>query len=213
MHTRARRTRGRRRARTHLTACSYAPQKLLRNMGLIENETNQLLCFNASSSDRKGIHSAAALVTQEPNATFFYAPTIAMRCYETIPKTMWVQAAVQPAHPTFESQLPRRFHGIPDFCASFAKVKWPTCPQPISALNVTDMFFGVMTARRFLASRGRVVSRTLALQGARHGIFGEFELHSETRGFVTGLPEAARLELWNGTGRRPPFIAQKYSSS
>ena len=186
---------------------------MLRNMGLIENETNQLLCFNASSSDRKGIHSAAALVTQEPNATFFYAPTIAMRCYETIPKTMWVQAAVQPAHPTFESQLPRRFGGIPDFCASFAKVKWPTCPQPISALNVTDMFFGVMTARRFLASRGRVVSRTLALQGARHGIFGEFELHSETRGFVTGLPEAARLELWNGTGRRPPFIAQKYSSS
>ena len=97
------------------------------------------------------------------------------------------------------------------FTKSHTSLQWPSCPPPLSSLSIDDVFFGVMTARRLLSSRARVVSRTLALQGARHALFGDEDLNNATLGYMTQLPESAKLEHWNGGGRRPPFVAQKVS--
>ena len=187
--------------------CSERLQELQDLANSSQSGSAHLQCSN-SSQHNKGVN-IAALLTQPSNATFRYALTVSMRCYDTIPKRLWVSEPVASAMPMYDSRLPRRFMGVPDFCKSHTSLQWPSCPPPLSSLSIDDVFFGVMTARRLLSSRARVVSRTLALQGARHALFGDEDLNNATLGYMTQLPESAKLEHWNGGGRRPPFVAQK----
>ena len=165
-------------------------------------------CPNKSYFDKayfEGTPNVAALVQQPADAKFLYAPTVAMRCYASIPSAVW-QTHFELALPAFAHKLPH-FRGVNEYCRRrFEPRLWPPCSPVRSTLTKAEVFFGVLTTRRLLQSRGRIATRTLALQGARHGLFGELDLHNAS-GHVTLLPEAARLESMQR--RRPPFIAQK----
>lgn len=154
----------------------------------------------------------AGMLPQQPDATFKFQPSVSMRCYDSLPPELW-QGAPSPALPSFAPL--RSVSGVRDYCHHrFTPNMWPACPPVLAPTSKADIFFGVLTAQKLLGSRARVASRVFALQGARHGLFGEVALNNAS-GVVTLLPESAQLELGHGrlpgstSAGRTPYIAQK----
>ena len=144
------------------------------------------------------------MLQQPPEANFRYQPPVAMRCHDSISKDVWGPLG-SVAVPEYASKL-HYFQGVDAYCRHSRFASWPTCPPAAAPLSKEDVFFGVLTTRWLLASRARVASRTLALQGARHRIFAEFQMADNSTGYVSALPESAKLET---PGSRSPYIAQK----
>ena len=144
------------------------------------------------------------MLQQPPEAKYRYQPPVALRCHDSISKDVWGPLG-SVAVPEYTSKL-HYFQGVDAYCRHSRFASWPTCPPAAAPLSKEDVFFGVLTTRRLLTSRARVASRTLALQGARHQIFAEFQMADNATGYVSALPESAKLET---PGSRSPYIAQK----
>ena len=153
--------------------------------------------------DLNGSHTGTG-DRERTDGTFHLAPSLTMRCYDSFPSTLW-QTSMEDALPTYRRKLPK-FQGVGDYCRHGHARVWPTCPDALSVLPKSAVFFGVLVAQK-LIERAQTTSRMLALQGARHSLFGDVDMHDD-RGQITLLPESARLEQQSKRGR-PKFIAQK----
>ena len=166
-------------------------------------QSTRLMCAESYRPEKGTL--PAAMLQQPPEAKFRYQPPVAMRCHDSISKDVWGPLGSVAVPDEYASKL-HYFQGVDAYCRHSRFASWPTCPPAAAPLSKEDVFFGVLTTRRLLASRARVASRTLALQGARHRIFAEFQMADNATGYVSALPESAKLET---PGSRSPYIAQK----
>ena len=160
-------------------------------------QSTRLMCAESYQPEKGTL--PAAMLQQPPDAKFRYQPPVAMRCHDSISKEVWGPLG-SVAVPEYASKL-HYFQGVDAYCRHSLFASWPPCPPAAAPLSKEDVFFGVLTTRRLLASRARVASRTLALQGARHRIFAEFQMADNSTGYVSALPESAKLET---PGSRSP---------
>lgn len=101
------------------------------------------------------------------------------------------------------------FQGIPDYCAKADAMKWPSCPEKHSSLNLSDMFVAVLANSRDHMRR-QVAAKALELQEARFQVFADPGSPIEER--VVPLPVSGQLEQGLiSRGFRDPrrFIGQK----